>query len=72
MQSPSCGSVERVPKKMNGTWVFAGSRVSVAALFNNLEASATVHEFVGRFPELPREQAFAVLLHAEWRLLAAS
>ena len=32
-----CSAVERVPGKVSGAWVFKGTRVTVAALFENLE-----------------------------------
>ena len=32
-----CPAVERRPEKLSGAWVFQGSRVPVAALFENLK-----------------------------------
>jgi uncharacterized protein (DUF433 family) len=34
----SCAAVERDPERVSGTWVFRGTRVPVAALFENLES----------------------------------
>ena len=31
-----CSAVERVTDKLSGTWVFRGTRVPLAALFDNL------------------------------------
>jgi uncharacterized protein (DUF433 family) len=60
----TCPEVERSPKRVSGAWVFRGSRVPVAALFENLEAGATVSDFVEWFPGVTLEQVRAVLEHA--------
>lgn len=44
-------AVERVPDKVSGVWVFQGTRVPVAALFENLRDGATIEEFLEWFPE---------------------
>lgn len=49
---------------MSGTWVFRGTRIPVAALFENLEGGARVDEFIGWFPGVTKEQVEAVLEHA--------
>ena len=41
----------------------------VAALFENLEAGATIDEFVDWFPGVARAQVLAVLQHTERSLL---
>ena len=56
--------MERSPAKVSGVWVFRGTRVPVAALFENLESGATVSEFLEWFPGVIREQIDAVLEHA--------
>ena len=66
-----CPGVERVPGKVSGDWVFETTRVPVLALFENLEAGATVNEFLTWFPGVTREQAEAVLEHAERSLAVA-
>ncbi len=53
---------------MSGAWLFAGSRVPVAALFENLEASATIDEFVDWFPAVTKAQALTVLWHVRMGL----
>jgi uncharacterized protein (DUF433 family) len=53
--------VERDEHRVSGEWVFRGTRVPVAALFENLRDGASVHEFVEWFPGVAREQARAVL-----------
>ena len=65
-----CSAVERVPGKVSGTWLFKETRVPVKSLFENLEAGATVEEFLEWFPGVSREQVHAVLEHAA-RSLAA-
>lgn len=49
------------PEIVSGTPVFAGTRVPVDALINNLEASLTLDEFLDNFPSVTREQALQVL-----------
>jgi uncharacterized protein (DUF433 family) len=66
-----CSVVERVPGRVSGAWVFKGTRVPVRALFENLEEGATVDQFLQWFPGVAREQALAVLAHAEKSLAAA-
>jgi uncharacterized protein (DUF433 family) len=58
-----CPAVERVPGKVGGTWLFKGTRISVAALFENLAGGARVDEFVEWFPGVTRPQVDAVLAH---------
>ena len=60
----SCQAVERSPGKVSGAWVFRGTRVPVAALFENLEEGARIDDFVAWFPGVTKEQAEAVLEHA--------
>ena len=60
----TCAAVERHPEKLHGAWIFAGTRVPVSALFNNLEGGATVDEFLEWFPGVTREQVNLILEHA--------
>jgi len=66
-----CAAVERVPEKVSGIWLFKGTRVPVKALFENLEAGASVDEFLEWFPGVRREHVQAVLEHAARSLAAA-
>ncbi len=59
-----CPAVERVPGKVGGAWLFKGTRVPVRALFENLEAGASINEFLDWFPGVSRGQVEAVLEHA--------
>lgn len=54
-------AVERNPDKVSGAWVFRGTRVPVAALFENLRDGATADEFLEWFPGVERAQVDAVL-----------
>jgi uncharacterized protein (DUF433 family) len=55
-----CPAVESVPGRVSGAWVFRGTRMPVATVFENLEAGARVEEIVEWF-DLSREQVAAVL-----------
>lgn len=66
----SCPAVERDPERLSGAWVFRGTRVPVAALFENLEDGASVGDFVEWFPGVTLEQVRAVLDHAARSSLA--
>jgi uncharacterized protein (DUF433 family) len=55
----------------SGAWLFKGTRVPVAALFENLESGATVDDFLQWFQGVAREQVEAVLKHAEKSLAVA-
>ena len=46
----TCPAVERHSDRVSGAWVFQGTRVPVAALFDNLEGGATADEFLEWFP----------------------
>ena len=60
----SCPDVERDADRVGGAWVFRGTRVPVAALFENLEEGASVHQFLEWFPGVSLPQARHVLEHA--------
>jgi uncharacterized protein (DUF433 family) len=68
----SCPAVERDPERVNGVWVFRGTRVPVAALFENLEDGVSIGQFVELFPGVTLEQARAVLEHAARSALASA
>jgi uncharacterized protein (DUF433 family) len=57
---------------MSGAWVFKGTRVPIAALFENLEDDASVQQFVEWFPGVSLDQARAVLEHAARSSLAVA
>ena len=66
-----CSSVERHPDKLSGAWVFRGTRIPLATLFENLKDGATVEEFLAWFPGVERSQVDAVLEHEAANSLAA-
>ena len=68
----SCLAVERDPERVSGAWVLRGTRVPVAALFENLEDGAPVSQFVEWFPGVTLEQVRAVLEHAARSALATA
>lgn len=59
-----CTAVERDPQRVSGAWVFRGTRIPVAALFETLEDGRSLADFVELFPGVTPEQARAVLEHA--------
>ena len=67
-----CPAVERHPDRVSGVWVFRGTRVPVAALFENLKDGATVNEFLEWFPGVSREHIEAVLDHEAASLSGAA
>ena len=54
-------AVESLPDKLSGAWVFRGTRIPVAALFENLRDGATVDQFLEWFPGVERTAVEAVL-----------
>lgn len=55
-----CPAVESVPGRLSGAWVFRDTRMPVSAVFQNLEAGATVDEITEWF-DVPKEQVIEVL-----------
>ena len=55
-----CPAVESIPGKVSGAWVFRDTRMPVSAVFENLEAGATLEEIIEQF-HVTREQIQAVL-----------
>ena len=58
-----CPAVEQDPGKVGGAWLFRGTRVPVAALFENLRDGATVEQFLDWFPGVELWQVKSVLDH---------
>ena len=56
-----CPTVESVPDKVSGAWVFRGTRMPVAAVFENLEDGMAIDEIVRLYDGLTREQVQSVL-----------
>jgi len=55
-----CPAVESVPGRLNGAWVFRDTRMPVSAVFQNLEAGATVGDITEWF-DIPKDQIIEVL-----------
>jgi uncharacterized protein (DUF433 family) len=55
-----CAAVESVPGKVSGAWVFRGTRLPVATIFENLEDGLSIDEIMEQF-DVTREQVTAVL-----------
>jgi uncharacterized protein (DUF433 family) len=55
------------PDIMGGVPVFVGTRVPVRTLFDHLAAGDPLEVFLDDFPSVSREQAVAVLDHADDR-----
>jgi uncharacterized protein (DUF433 family) len=62
-------AVERSPEKVSGAWVFRGTRMPIATVFENLEAGATIADIMAWF-DLSREQIVTVLDFAARSLTA--
>ena len=52
--------MESDPEKMSGAWVFRGTRMPVATVFENLMAGATIEEIMEWF-DVSKEQIAPVL-----------
>ena len=56
-----CPVVESVPGKVSGAWVLKGTRMPVSAIFENIEAGASIDDILEWFEGLDRTQVEAVL-----------
>jgi uncharacterized protein (DUF433 family) len=57
----SVRAAQSVLGKLNGTWVFPGTRIPPAAVFGNLEDGLAIDDIVQMFDGLTREPVRAVL-----------
>jgi uncharacterized protein (DUF433 family) len=55
-----CAAVESVPGKVSDGWVFRGTRLPVATVFENLEDGMSIQEIMEQF-DVTRQQVTAVL-----------
>lgn len=62
--------VKSDPEIMSGALCFTGTRVPVQTLFDYLEGSSSLEEFLEDFPSVSRERAVAVIEAAKARLFA--
>ena len=56
-----CEAVERTPNKLSGAWVFRGTRIPVASVFENLEDGMSIEEIIQMFDGLTAEHVKSVL-----------
>ena len=61
--------VKRDPENMSGALCFIGTRVPVKYLFDYLEGSSSLEDFLEDFPSVSRNRAVAVLKAACERLM---
>jgi uncharacterized protein (DUF433 family) len=57
----SCSAVESVPGKVSGAWVLKGTRMPVSAIFENLEAGASLDNIMEWYDGLNRKQVKTVI-----------
>lgn len=55
-----CPGVESIPGKVSGAWVFKDTRMPVSAVFENLEAGATIEE-ISEWFHIEKERIVEVL-----------
>jgi uncharacterized protein (DUF433 family) len=53
--------IERDPTKVSGAWIFRGTRVPVAAFFENFKDGASIDQFLEWFPGVTRVQVEVLL-----------
>jgi len=56
-----CPVVESVPGKVSGAWVLKGTRMPVSAIFETLDAGASLDDIMEWYYGLDREQVKAVI-----------
>ena len=56
-----CAGVESVPDKVSGAWVLRETRMPVSAIFENIEAGASIDDIMDWFDGLDREQVRAAI-----------
>ena len=57
----TCDAVERHADRLGGAWIFAGTRVPIAALFDNLNEGVTIDEFLDWYEGVPRSAVESVI-----------
>jgi uncharacterized protein (DUF433 family) len=62
--------ISQNPEVMSGVFCFSGTRVPVQNLFDYLEGSSTLEDFLLDFPSVVKSTAIAVLETAKSRLFA--
>ena len=62
--------MSRDSEVMSGAWCFTGTRVPAQNLFDYLEGTSSLEEFLQDFPSVSREAAVAVIEDAKSRLFS--
>ena len=62
--------VSRDPEVMSGALCFTGTRVPVQSLFDYLEGTSSLEDFLEDFPSVTRERAIALLEAVKERLFS--
>ena len=57
----TCDAVERRTDRLSGAWIFAGTRVPISDLFDNLNEGVTVDEFLDWYEGVPRAAVETVI-----------
>lgn len=60
------------PEIMHGVPCFAGTRVPIDALFNNLADGLSLNEILDEFPSIKREHAIALINFANQSMQSAA
>ncbi len=68
----SCNAVEKHSQRVSGAWVFKGTRIPVAALFENLEDGACISDFIEWFPGVSLPQIHSVIQYKKIHWINAS
>jgi uncharacterized protein (DUF433 family) len=56
-----CSAVESISGKVSGSWVLKGTRMPVSAIFENIEAGASIDDLMEWSGGLDRDQVKAVI-----------
>jgi uncharacterized protein (DUF433 family) len=56
-----CPAMESVTGKVSGAWVLKGTRMQVSAIFENLDAGASIDDIMQWYEGLNRERVKAVI-----------
>ena len=59
-----CAAVESIPGKVSGAWVLKGTRMPVSAIFENIEAGASIDDIMELFDGPDRGPVKAVIAFA--------
>ena len=68
-EDPRAAFISVNPERMGGTACFVGTRVPIKHLWDYLEGSDTLEEFLDDFEGVPREEIMAALRASYQRLL---